>query len=58
MQHAGEPFRAPVNSTQISALSWTELEETQHLDDHILLVKRWVLNGLRPDAKPKAASPM
>ena len=37
----------------ISTLSWTELEETQNLDDDILLVRRWVLN-----AKPKDTSPM
>ena len=58
MQHAGALSRAPVNSTRIDTLSWTELEETQNMDDHILLVKRWVLNGLRPYAKPKDASPM
>jgi hypothetical protein len=58
MQHADALSRAPVNSIRISTLSWTELEETQNLDDDILLVRRWVLNGLRPDAKPKDTSPM
>ena len=58
MQHADALSRAPVNSIRISTLSWTELEETQNMDDDILLVRRWVLNGLRPDAKPKETSPM
>ena len=58
MQHADALSRAPVNNIRISTLSWTELEETQNLDDDILLVRRWVLNGLRPDAKPKDTSPM
>ncbi|CAB3996822.1 Transposon Ty3-G Gag-Pol poly [Paramuricea clavata] len=58
MQHADALSRAPVNSVRISTLSWTALEETQNLDDDILLVRRWVLNGLRPDAKPKDTSPM
>ncbi|CAB3982733.1 Transposon Ty3-G Gag-Pol poly [Paramuricea clavata] len=58
MQHADALSRAPVNSIRISTLSWTELEETQNMDDDILLVRRWVLNGLRPDAKSKDTSPM
>ncbi len=39
-------------------MSWTEFEETQNLDEDISLVKRWALNGRRPDKKPDDASPM
>ena len=39
MQHADALSRAPVNSIRISTLSWTELEETQNLDDDILCIK-------------------
>ena len=39
-------------------MSWTEFEETQNLDEDILLVKRWVLNGFRPGEKPNDASEM
>ena len=58
MQHADALSRAPVNSIRISTLSWTEFEETQNLDEDILLVKRWVLNGFRPGEKPNDASKM
>ncbi len=58
MQHADALSRAPVNSIRISTLSWTEFEETQNLDEDISLVKRWALNGRRPDKKPDDASPM
>ncbi len=58
MQHADALSRAPANSIRISTLSWTEFEETQNLDEDILLVKRWVLNGRRPDKKPDNASAM
>ena len=60
MQHADALSRAPVNSIRISTLSWTEFEEThgQNLDEDILLVKRWVLNGFRPGEKPNDASEM
>ena len=37
--------------------AWTEFEETQNLSEDILLVRRWVLNSLRPDTKLKDASP-
>ena len=47
----------PVVSIRISTLSWTEFEETQNLSEDILLVRRWVLNSLRPDTKLKEASP-
>ena len=52
MQHADALYRAPVNNIRIFTLSWTEFEETQNLDEDILMVKGWVLNGARPDEKP------
>ena len=57
MQHADALSRTPVVSIRISTLSWTEFEETQNLSEDILLVRRWVLNSLRPDTKLKDASP-
>ena len=58
MQHADALSRAPVNSIQVSTLSWKEFEEIQKLDEDILLVRGWVLNGSRPDKKPNDASEM
>ena len=58
MQHADALSRAPVNGIPISTLSWTEFEETQNLDEDILVAKRWVLSGSRPDEKPNDASDM
>ena len=37
MQHADALSRAPVNSIQVSTLSWKEFEEIQNLDEDILV---------------------
>lgn len=55
MQHADALSRAPVNSIQVSTLSWKEFEEIQNLDEDIQLVRSWVLNGSRPAHKPEDA---
>ena len=57
MQHADALSLTPVVSIRISTLSWTEFEETQNLSEDIVLIRRWVLNSLRPDTKLKDASP-
>ena len=37
MQHTDAFSRAPVNSIQVSTLSWKEFEEIQNLDEDILV---------------------
>ena len=51
MQHADALSRAPVNSIQVSTLSWKEFEEIQNFDEGILLVRECVLSGSRDQIK-------
>ena len=51
MQHTDAFSRAPVNSIQVSTLSWKEFEEIQNLHEDILIVRGWVLNGSRNKMK-------
>ena len=49
MHQAGALSCASVNNIAISTLSWTQLEETQNLDEDIVTMKTSVLNV--PDPK-------